>query len=314
MASDNLSDQDGDIILPNAYFDPSSRPVPPALVHQTNKVKGAIPNTGPKSKTGKKLANSMLVDDPRVAADITKLSDDGFPAGYSESSLQKAVQHNKDTEAVLIIKKARRQSHKMTPLSLDDEILDDWDPNDTDDDTMHSGFSHKDSITGNHEATTLEASRYVNRRSMEWKRQNQGSDDLSNNSQAKKAPAINITTVHISDILSGKTPFPHPNTATPQELDPDQTLVMEEEMVLSPAPFQSASKPAAALGTTETNLSLQECHVDLSNLVSGMWQYGISQWVGQNEFLYGKTKEERLAKKTQEVDSQIRHMHRADRK
>jgi hypothetical protein len=34
-----------------------------------------------------------------------------------------------------------------------------------------------------------------------------------------------------------------------------------------------------------------------SNLVSGMWQYGIDQWVGQNEFLYGKTKEERLAKK-----------------
>jgi hypothetical protein len=45
-----------------------------------------------------------------------------------------------------------------------------------------------------------------------------------------------------------------------------------------------------------------------------MWQYGIDQQVGWNEFLYGKTKEERLAKKTQEVDSQIRHMHRADRK
>ena len=51
-----------------------------------------------------------------------------------------------------------------------------------------------------------------------------------------------------------------------------------------------------------------------SNLVSGMWQYGIDQWVGWNEFLYGKTKEERLTKKTKEVDSQIRHMHRADRK
>ena len=82
LASDNLSDQDGDIMLPNAYFDPSSCPVPLALVHQTNKVKGAIPITGPKSKTGKNLANSMLVDDPRVAADITKLSDDDFSAGY----------------------------------------------------------------------------------------------------------------------------------------------------------------------------------------------------------------------------------------
>jgi acetyl-CoA carboxylase beta subunit len=45
-----------------------------------------------------------------------------------------------------------------------------------------------------------------------------------------------------------------------------------------------------------------------------MWQCGIDQWVGRNEFLYGKTKEERLTKKTQEVDSQIWHMHRADRK
>ena len=251
-------------MLPNAYFDPNSRPVPPALVHQTNKVKGAIPITDPKSKTGKNLANSMLVDDPRVAADITKLSDDGFSAGYSESSLQKAVQHNKDTEAVLTIKKARKQSHKMTPLLSDDEMLDDWDPNDTDDDTMHSGALYKDSTIGNHKVTTLEASRYVNRRSMEWKGQNQGSDDSSNNSQAKKAPAINITTEHISNILLGKTPFPHPNTATPQDLDSDLTLVMEEEMVLSPAPFQSASKPAAALGTTVTNLTLQQCHVDLS--------------------------------------------------
>jgi hypothetical protein len=165
----------------------------------------------------------MMVDDPRVAADITKLSDDGFSAGYSESSLRTAVQHNKDTEAVLTIKKARRQSHEMTPLTSDDEILDDWDPNNTDDNNMHSGSSHKDSITGNHEATTLNASRYVNRTSMEWKGHNQGSDDWSNNSQAKKAPAINITTVHISDILSGKTPFPHPNIATPQVLDSDQT-------------------------------------------------------------------------------------------
>ena len=74
----------------------------------------------------------MLVDDPRVAADITKLSDDGFSAGYSESSVQKAVQHNKDTEAILTIKKSRKQSHKMTPLLSDDEILDDWDPNNSD--------------------------------------------------------------------------------------------------------------------------------------------------------------------------------------
>jgi hypothetical protein len=45
-----------------------------------------------------------------------------------------------------------------------------------------------------------------------------------------------------------------------------------------------------------------------------MWHYGIDQWEGRNEFLYGKTKEERLTKKTQEVDSQIWHMHTVDRK
>ena len=53
----------------------------------------------------------------------------------------------------------------------------DCDPNNSDDDTMHSGSSHKELISGNHEATTLEASRYVNQRSMEWKGHNQDSDD-----------------------------------------------------------------------------------------------------------------------------------------
>ena len=101
-----------------------------------------------------------------------------------------------------------------------------------------------------------------------------------NNSQGKLAPAINITMVHISDIISGKTPFPHPNTATPQEIDSDKTLVMEEEMVLSPAPLQSASKPAAALGTTVTNLSLQECHVDYS--IRDAWT-PVSPWKKQSK-------------------------------
>ena len=43
----------------------------------------------------------------------------------------------------------------MTPLSSDDEMLDDWDPNNTDDDTMHSGASHKDSTIENHKVTTI---------------------------------------------------------------------------------------------------------------------------------------------------------------
>ena len=45
-----------------------------------------------------------------------------------------------------------------------------------------------------------------------------------------------------------------------------------------------------------------------STLVSGMWQYGIDQWIGWNEFIYGKTKEERLEKITKEVDAQICRM------
>ena len=143
-------------------------------------------------------------------------------------------------------------------------MLDDWDRNSSDNDTMHSGASHKDSTIGNHKVTSLKASSYVNRRSMDCKGQNQGSDDSSNNSQGKKAPAINITMVHISNIISGKTPFPHPNTAIPQGIDPDKTLVMEEEMVLSPAQLQSASKLAAGLGTGATNQSSQELHVDYS--------------------------------------------------
>ena len=179
LAGDNPTDQDGDIMLPNAYSDSSSHPVPAASVHQTIKAKEAVSIAGSKPKIGGKLANFMLFDDPGVAGDNTKPLDGSFPAGFLTSSLQKAVQHNKDTEAVFTTNNAMRQSQKMTPLSSDDEMLDDWDPNNSDDDTMHSGASHKDSITGTHKVTTLEASSYVNSRSMDCKGQNQGSDDSS---------------------------------------------------------------------------------------------------------------------------------------
>ena len=43
-----------------------------------------------------------------------------------------------------------------------------------------------------------------------------------------------------------------------------------------------------------------------------MWQYGIDQWIGWNEFLYGKTKEDQLAKKSKEVDDQIVTMYQID--
>ena len=43
-----------------------------------------------------------------------------------------------------------------------------------------------------------------------------------------------------------------------------------------------------------------------------MWQHGIDQCVGWIEFLYGKTKEDQLAKKTKEVDDQIVIMYQTD--
>ena len=44
-----------------------------------------------------------------------------------------------------------------------------------------------------------------------------------------------------------------------------------------------------------------------------MWQYGIDQWIGRNEYIYGKTKEEQQEKENQEVDAQDRQMHHLDR-
>jgi hypothetical protein len=55
LAGDNLSDQDGDIMLPISFFDPSSHPVLLASVHQNNKVKEAVPIAGSKSKIVKKI-------------------------------------------------------------------------------------------------------------------------------------------------------------------------------------------------------------------------------------------------------------------
>ena len=43
-----------------------------------------------------------------------------------------------------------------------------------------------------------------------------------------------------------------------------------------------------------------------------MWQYGIDQSIGWNEFLYGKTKEDQLPKKIKEVDDLIVIMSQTD--
>ena len=50
-----------------------------------------------------------------------------------------------------------------------------------------------------------------------------------------------------------------------------------------------------------------------AHLVKSLWQYRIDQWIAQNEYIYGKTKEEQVEKKTQEIDKQIKATHRADK-
>ena len=45
-----------------------------------------------------------------------------------------------------------------------------------------------------------------------------------------------------------------------------------------------------------------------------LWQYGIDRWINRNEFLYaGKTVEDRLRKRTLEIDSLVQRLHSKDR-
>ena len=45
-----------------------------------------------------------------------------------------------------------------------------------------------------------------------------------------------------------------------------------------------------------------------------LWQYGINQWIAQNEYIYDKNKEEQVEKKTWEINNkQIQAMHRTDK-
>ena len=50
-----------------------------------------------------------------------------------------------------------------------------------------------------------------------------------------------------------------------------------------------------------------------AHLVKSLWQYRIDQWIAWDEYIYGKTKEEQVEKKTQEINKQIKTMHRADK-
>ena len=51
----------------------------------------------------------------------------------------------------------------------------------------------------------------------------------------------------------------------------------------------------------------------MSSLVKSMWQYGIDQWIGRNEYLYGKTRVEQHKKKNQEINAQVQQIHQSDR-
>ena len=44
-----------------------------------------------------------------------------------------------------------------------------------------------------------------------------------------------------------------------------------------------------------------------------MWQYGIDQWIGCYEYVYGKTNEEQHEKKNLEINAQVRQIHQSDR-
>jgi hypothetical protein len=51
----------------------------------------------------------------------------------------------------------------------------------------------------------------------------------------------------------------------------------------------------------------------MSSQVKSMWQYGIDQWIGYNEYIYGKSKEEQHEKKNEEINEQVRWLHQSDR-
>jgi hypothetical protein len=50
-----------------------------------------------------------------------------------------------------------------------------------------------------------------------------------------------------------------------------------------------------------------------AHLVKSLSQYGIDQWIARKEYIYGKTKENQVEKKTQEINKQIKEIQRADK-
>ena len=43
-----------------------------------------------------------------------------------------------------------------------------------------------------------------------------------------------------------------------------------------------------------------------------MWQYGIDQWIGHNEYIYGKTKEKQHEKKNHKINAKVRRIHQSN--
>ena len=50
-----------------------------------------------------------------------------------------------------------------------------------------------------------------------------------------------------------------------------------------------------------------------AQLEKSLWQFGIDQWIAQNEYIYGKTKQEQVEKKTLEINKQIQVIDRTDK-
>jgi hypothetical protein len=41
----------------------------------------------------------------------------------------------------------------------------------------------------------------------------------------------------------------------------------------------------------------------MPSLVKSVWQYGIDQWIGHNEYIYGRSKKEQHEKMNQEINT-----------
>jgi hypothetical protein len=56
----------------------------------------------------------------------------------------------------------------------------------------------------------------------------------------------------------------------------------------------------------------QTCEEWTTRVVSLLWQYGVDRWIDRNASVYGHTEEERIQKRTADIDKSITRMHTHD--